>query len=56
LSLALIGIWLIFGLLGRLRHVGPMHIVRVLIDAAAVIYLLLPEVRRLFTTVLVPAK
>ena len=56
LSLALIGVWLLFGLIGLVRHAGPVHIVRVIIDAAAVIYLLLPEVRRLFTTALVPTK
>src|SRR5215470_13596944 len=49
LSLALISVWLIFGLMGLLRHAGPIHIVRVVIDAAAVTYLTLPPVRRLFT-------
>ena len=56
LSLALIGIWLIFGLIALLRHAGAIHIVRVVIDAGAVIYLLLPEVRRRFTSTLVPAE
>src|SRR5262249_23169938 len=56
LSLALVSVWLIFGLMGLLRHAGPIHIARVVIDAAAVTYLTLPPVRRLFTTTLVPAK
>jgi uncharacterized membrane protein (DUF2068 family) len=54
LTLTLIGVWLLFGLIGLLRPAGPLHIVRVVIDVAAVIYLSLPDVRRLFTTALVP--
>jgi hypothetical protein len=50
LTLALVAVWLLFGLLGLLRHPGAFHILRVVIDAAAVIYLILPEVKRLFMT------
>jgi hypothetical protein len=49
LTLGLVGVWLFFGLLGLLRHPSPFHILRVAVDAAIVVYLLLPEVRRLFT-------
>jgi Predicted membrane protein (DUF2127) len=48
LTLGLVGVWLLFGLLGLLRHPGPFHIVRVALDAAVVIYLILPEVGRRF--------
>jgi len=41
LTLALVIVWLLFGLLGLLRHSGAFHIVQVLIDAAAVIYRIL---------------
>jgi uncharacterized membrane protein (DUF2068 family) len=56
LSLALLAIWLFFGLIGLLRHPGGYHIFRVVIDAVAAGYLLLPEVRQRFTTSLVPAE
>ena len=56
LTLALVGIWLFFGLFGLLRHAGPFHILRVIIDAAVVVYLLLPEVKGQFATALLPAK
>jgi uncharacterized membrane protein (DUF2068 family) len=49
LTLGLVGVWLFFGLLGLLRHPGPFHVLRVAVDAAIVVYLLLPGVRRLFT-------
>lgn len=50
LTLVLIGGWLLFGLLGVLRHAGPFHIVGVAVDAAALLYLLLPDVKRVFPT------
>ena len=56
LTLALVGVWLFFGVIGLLRHMGPFHIFRVVVDAAAVVYLLLPEVKKLFTSALVSAK
>lgn len=49
LTLALVGIWLLFGLLGLLRHPTPWHMVRVLVDVAILVYLMLPDVKRLFT-------
>jgi len=56
LTLALVGICLFFGVIGLLRHPGTFHIVRVVVDVAVVIYLLLPEVRRFFASAPVPAK
>ena len=53
LTLALVSVWLLFGLVRLLRHAGPFHVVRVIIDAAVVVYLLLPEVKKRFTTALV---
>lgn len=50
LTLILVGIWLLFGLLGLLRHPGAGHTIRVLIDLVVVVYLMLPDVRRLFST------
>jgi predicted membrane protein DUF2127 len=47
-TVILVGIWLVFGLIGLLRFATPWHIVRVLIDGAIVVYLMLPEVKRLF--------
>jgi hypothetical protein len=49
LTLGLVGVWLLFGLLELLRHPGPFHILRVALDAAIVVYLLLPQIKRLFT-------
>ena len=42
------GIWLFFGLIGLLRFPTPWHVARILIDGAIVVYLMLPEVKRLF--------
>lgn len=56
LTLALVGVLLLFGVLGLVRQAGPFHIVRVLVDAAAVLYLMLPEIKKRFAAVLVPAK
>ncbi len=47
-TMILVGIWLVFGLIGLLRFPTAWHIVRVLIDGAIVVYLMLPEVKRLF--------
>jgi hypothetical protein len=44
----LVCIWLFFGLIGLLRFPTPWHVVRILIDGAIVVYLMLPEVKRLF--------
>jgi hypothetical protein len=49
LTLGLVGVWLLFGLLGLLRHPGAFHIMRVVLDAAIVVYPMLPEIKRLFT-------
>jgi uncharacterized membrane protein (DUF2068 family) len=56
LTMALVGVWLFFGVIGLLRHTGLFHIVRVVVDAAVVIYLLLPEVKRRFGTAPILAK
>jgi hypothetical protein len=47
-TVILVGIWLFFGLIGLLRFPTPWHVVRILIDGAIVVYLMLPEVKRLF--------
>lgn len=48
LTILLMGLLLILHLLGLARFPTPWHILRVLIDAAIVIYLLLPDVKRVF--------
>jgi len=48
LTVLFIVILLIWHLLGLARFPTPWHILRVLIDAAIVIYLLLPDVKRAF--------
>jgi Predicted membrane protein (DUF2127) len=48
LTLGLVAVWLFFGLVGLLRHPGPFHILRVIIDGTIVVYLTLPQVKRLF--------
>ncbi len=48
LTLGLIAVWLFFGLLGLLRHPGPFHILRAVIDGAILVYLMLPQVKSLF--------
>jgi len=50
LTMGLIGVWLLFGLLGVLRHAGPFRVVRVAVDAVGLIYLLVPDVKRVFLT------
>jgi len=47
-TVILVCIWLFFGLIGLLRFPTPWHVVRILIDGAIVVYLMLPEVKRLF--------
>lgn len=49
-TLFLAGVWLLFGLVGLLRHPTPFHIFRVLVDVGILIYLMLPEVKRIFST------
>lgn len=50
LTMVLTGLWLISGLLGLLHHPFPTHILRVVIDAAILVYLSVPDVQRLFKT------
>jgi len=47
-TVILVCVWLFFGLIGLLRFPTPWHVVRILIDGAIVVYLMLPEVKRLF--------
>ena len=56
LTLALVGVWLFVGVIGLWGHTGPFHIVRVIVDAVVVIYLLLPQVKRRFGSAPVLAK
>jgi hypothetical protein len=48
LTLILVIIWLLFGLVGLLRHPTAWHMIRVLVDVAILVYLMLPDVKRLF--------
>jgi hypothetical protein len=48
LTLGLVGVWLLFGLIGLLRHPGAFHIFKVAVDAVVLVYLLLPEVSKRF--------
>jgi hypothetical protein len=48
LTLILVTIWLLFGLLGLLRHPTAWHMIRMLVDVAILVYLMLPDVKRLF--------
>lgn len=48
LTVVLVAILLIWHLLGVARFPTPWHVLRVVIDAAVVIYLLLPDVKRVF--------
>ena len=47
-TLVLAAIWLLSALLALARYPTPFHIARVLVDAAILIYLALPNVKRLF--------
>jgi len=48
LTLGLTGLWLVFGLFGLLHRPFPTHLLRVIVDVAIVVYLLTPEVKKLF--------
>ncbi|MGC2197411.1 MAG: DUF2127 domain-containing protein [Terriglobales bacterium] len=48
LTLVIVSIGLLLGLLGLLRHPTPWHMFRVLVDVAILVYLMLPDVKRLF--------
>ena len=48
LTVLFVGLLLIWHLLGLAHFPTPWHILRVVIDAAIVIYLLLPDVKRVF--------
>ena len=48
LTLGLTGLWLFFGLFGLLHRPFPTHILRLIVDAAILVYLLTPDVKRLF--------
>lgn len=50
LTVALAAVWLLFGLLGLARHPGAWHLIRTVVDLAIVVYLMLPEVKRSFST------
>lgn len=47
-TLVLAAIWLLSALLALARYPTPFHIARVLVDAAILVYLLLPNVKTLF--------
>jgi uncharacterized membrane protein len=47
-TVVLVSLGLFFGLFGLFRHPTPWHMFRVLVDVAILVYLMLPNVRRLF--------
>ena len=49
LTLFLTGLWLLFGLFGLLHRPFPTHILRIIIDGVVLVYLMNPEVQKLFT-------
>jgi uncharacterized membrane protein (DUF2068 family) len=55
-TLILATIWLLSALLGVVRYPTAFHILRVLVDVAILVYLMLPEVKRLFAATFLPAK
>ena len=48
LTLIFAAIWLLTGLLRLAHFPTPWHVLRVLVDAAIILYLLMPEVKRAF--------
>jgi uncharacterized membrane protein (DUF2068 family) len=50
LTLILVTVWLPFGLLGLLRYPTAWHMIRMLVDVGILVYLMLPDVKRLFAT------
>ena len=48
LTLIFAGLWLLFGLLKVAHFPTPWHLLRVVVDAAIIIYLMLPDVKRAF--------
>ena len=49
-TIVLAAIWLLFGLLKVAHFPTPWHLLRVAVDAGIIVFLLLPEVKRVFTT------
>lgn len=49
LTLILTGVWLVFGLFGLLHRPFPTHILRLVIDAAILVYLVQPDVKKIFS-------
>jgi uncharacterized membrane protein (DUF2068 family) len=48
LTLVFAGLWLLFGLLKVAHFPTPWHLLRIAIDAAIIVYLMLPDVKRAF--------
>lgn len=49
LTLALTGLWLFFGFFGLLHRPFPTHILRIVVDAVVLVYLINPDVKKIFT-------
>lgn len=49
LTLVLTGLWLFFGLFGLLHRPFPTHILRLIVDGVIVVYLVNPDVKKLFS-------
>lgn len=48
LTLVFVGLWFVVGLIGLARHPTTWHLVRVAVDVLILVYLNLPNVKRLF--------
>ena len=48
LTLLFAGLWLVFGILRLSSYPTPWHVLRIVVDAAIVAYLLMPDVKRAF--------
>jgi hypothetical protein len=48
LTLIFVALWFLVGLIGLLRHPTPWHMVRSVVEVAILVYLMLPNVKRLF--------
>ena len=48
LTLFFVGLALLMGLIGLARHPTPWHMVRTAVEVAILVYLMLPNVKRLF--------
>ena len=48
LTLIFVGLWFVVGLIGLVHHPTTWHMVRAAVDVVILVYLMLPNVKRLF--------